>query len=55
MLGYAGYFVGPPSLGLIAGAFGLRAAFVFAAVMLAFVWLLAPMLARLGKAAQGRG
>lgn len=53
MLGYAGYFVGPPSLGLIAGAFGLRAAFVFAAVMLAFVWLLAPVLVRLGKAAKG--
>ena len=47
MLGYAGYFIGPPSLGIIAGAFGLRSAFVFAAAMLGFVWLLAPMLARL--------
>ncbi|OYZ88535.1 MAG: MFS transporter [Sphingomonadales bacterium 17-56-6] len=46
MLGYAGYFVGPPTLGIIAGSFGLRAAFVFAAAMLAFVWLLAPLLAR---------
>lgn len=54
MLGYAGYFVGPPSLGLVAGTFGLRAAFVFAALMLAFVWLLAPILVRLGKAATGR-
>jgi hypothetical protein len=50
MLGYAGYFVGPPSLGIIAGAFGLRAAFVFAAAMLAFVWLLAPLLAGLKPA-----
>jgi MFS family permease len=50
MLGYAGYFVGPPSLGIIAGAFGLRAAFVFAAAILAFVWLLAPLLARLRPA-----
>jgi MFS family permease len=47
MLGYAGYFVGPPSLGIIAGAFGLRSALVFAAAMLAFVWLLAPLLASL--------
>ncbi len=50
MLGYAGYFIGPPSLGIVAGAFGLRAAFVFAAAMLAFVWLLAPLLARLKPA-----
>ncbi|MGV8984916.1 MAG: MFS transporter [Cypionkella sp.] len=53
MLGYAGYFIGPPSLGIVAGSFGLRAAFVFAAMMLAFVWLLAPLLARQGKAALG--
>ena len=46
MLGYCGYFIGPPSLGFIAGAFGLRAAFVFAAVMLLAVWVLAPLLAR---------
>ncbi len=50
LLGYAGYFVGPPSLGIIAGAFGLRTAFVFAAAMLGFVWLLAPLLARLKPA-----
>ena len=47
MLGYAGYFVGPPSLGILAGLFGLRAAFVFAATILALVWVLAPLLARL--------
>ena len=46
MLGYAGYFIGPPILGILAGSFGLRAAFVFAAGMLAFVWLLAPKLMR---------
>jgi MFS family permease len=47
LLGYAGYFVGPPSLGIIAGAFGLRSAFVFTAAILGFVWLLAPLLSRL--------
>ena len=47
MLGYAGYFVGPPLVGLIAGGFGLRAAFVFTAALLGFVWLLAPLLVRL--------
>jgi MFS family permease len=47
MLGYAGYFVGPPLVGLIAGGLGLRAAFVFTAALLGFVWLLAPLLVRL--------
>ncbi len=47
MLGYAGYFIGPPILGLIAGGLGLRAAFVFTAALLGFVWLLAPFLVRL--------
>ena len=42
LLGYFGYFFGPPILGFIAGAFGLRMAFVFAAVML----LVVPVLAR---------
>lgn len=46
MLGYFGYFVGPPLLGLIAGSFGLRMAFVFAAVMVGAVFLLVPFLAR---------
>ncbi len=34
MLGYFGYFFGPPFVGFLAGHFGLRAAFVFAAVLL---------------------
>lgn len=46
LLGYFGYFVGPPLLGLIAGAFGLRFSFVFAAVLVGLVFLLAPLLAR---------
>ena len=46
LLGYFGYFFGPPSLGFIAGAFGLRFAFVFAAVMLLMVLILAPLMAR---------
>lgn len=44
LLGYAGYFIGPPGLGIIAGHYGLRMAFVFAAAMLSFVWVLAPIL-----------
>jgi MFS family permease len=50
LLGYFGYFFGPPTLGLIAGAFGLRMAFVFAALMLLMVLVLAPIMAR----AEGR-
>ena len=46
MLGYFGYFVGPPLLGLIAGSFGLRMAFVFAATLVGAVFLLTPLLAR---------
>ncbi len=45
-LGYLGYFLGPPLLGLIAGTFGLRFAFVFAAAVLGTVFLLVPLLAR---------
>jgi MFS family permease len=45
-LGYLGYFLGPPLLGLIAGAFGLRFAFVFAAGVLCALFVLVPMLAR---------
>ena len=41
LFGYCGYFFGPPALGFLAGAFGLRAAFVFTAVMLLGVVLLA--------------
>ena len=47
LLGYFGYFFGPPSLGFIAGAFGLRAAFVCAACMLLFIFILAPLMAQL--------
>lgn len=46
LYGYFGYFFGPPVLGVIAGNFGLRMAFVFAAVMLVCVPLLAPLMLR---------
>lgn len=46
LLGYFGYFVGPPLLGLIAGTFGLRMAFVFAACLVGMVFVLAPLMAR---------
>lgn len=46
LLGYFGYFFGPPLLGLIAGTFGLRFAFVFAACLVGLVVLLVPVLAR---------
>jgi len=45
-LGYLGYFIGPPLLGLIAGSFGLRMAFVLAAALLGAIFLLVPLLAR---------
>lgn len=46
LLGYFGYFIGPPTIGLIAGSFGLRFAFVFAALILVAVLALAPVLVR---------
>lgn len=46
LLGYFGYFVGPPLLGLIAGTFGLRFAFIYAACLVGLVFVLAPVLAR---------
>ena len=46
LLGYFGYFFGPPVLGLIAGTFGLRMAFVFAAGLLSVIFVLAPVMAR---------
>ncbi|NBZ87869.1 MFS transporter [Rhodobacteraceae bacterium CYK-10] len=49
MLGYSGYFVGPPGLGLIAGTFGLRAAFVAAAMALCLTWVLVWTLARVRR------
>ena len=46
LLGYFGYFVGPPLLGVIAGGFGLRFAFVFAASLVGMIFLLVPILKR---------
>jgi MFS family permease len=46
LLGYFGYFFGPPLIGFIAGQFGLRFAFVFAALMLAGIPILAQVLVR---------
>lgn len=45
LFGYFGYFFGPPTLGMIAGTFGLRSAFVFAAAMLVLILILAPVMA----------
>jgi predicted MFS family arabinose efflux permease len=49
MLGYMGYFFGPPALGLIASAVGLRGAFVAAALALLAVLVLAPMMRRAAR------
>jgi MFS family permease len=46
LLGYFGYFVGPPLLGVIAGTFGLRFAFFWAACLVGMVFVLAPILKR---------
>lgn len=46
MFGYFGYFIGPPVVGLLAGQFGLRIAFVFAAMILMTVPLQARIAAR---------
>lgn len=46
LFGYFGYFFGPPMLGFIAGTFGLRMAFVFAACLLLVVLVLSPLMAR---------
>ncbi len=46
LLGYFGYFFGPPLIGFVAGQFGLRFAFVSAAVMLAGIPVLARLLVR---------
>ena len=53
LLGYFGYFIGPPGVGFIAGVFGLRAAFVFAAIMLMSVLILAPIMARVAARHSG--
>ncbi|MBJ2153630.1 MFS transporter [Paracoccus sp. IB05] len=49
LYGYFGYFVGPPALGIIAGTFSLRAAFIFAAGMLMFILVLAPLMRRAAR------
>ena len=46
LLGYFGYFFGPPALGFLAGTFGLRAAFVFAAAALMVIMVLVAAMAR---------
>ena len=46
LLGYFGYFIGPPAVGFVAGSFGMPAAFVFTAAMLMTIWALAPMMSR---------
>lgn len=46
LFGYFGYFIGPPMIGFLAGVFGLRAAFVFAAVLLCLVPGLAVLIMR---------
>jgi MFS family permease len=48
LFGYLGYFIGPPGFGFIAGSMGLRYAFVFAAVALCLVPLLARWMTRRG-------
>ena len=48
LFGYFGYFFGPPLVGMIAGQFGLRFAFVFAACLLALVPLLGRAITRRG-------
>lgn len=46
MLGYMGYFFGPPLLGLVASVVGLRGAFGVAALALLLVLILAPAMRR---------
>lgn len=46
LLGYFGYFVGPPGFGFVAGHIGLAHAFVFAAAALLIIPLLAKIMSR---------
>lgn len=46
LLGYFGYFFGPPAMGFAAGHFGLRMAFVAAALLVLAVPVLAALVAR---------
>ena len=48
LVGYFGYFFGPPMFGFVAGHAGLRFAFVLAALMLAFIPILSRILTRRG-------
>ena len=48
LLGYFGYFIGPPGFGWVAGNLGLRFAFVFAAACLLLIPVLARLMARRG-------
>jgi hypothetical protein len=51
MIGYLGFFVGPPSMGLLSDAFGLRAAFGIGAAMILLIPLvLLPRMRRLAPA-----
>ncbi len=47
LVGYFGYFFGPPMFGFVAGHVGLRFAFVLAALMLAFIPVLSRILTKL--------
>ncbi len=53
MVGYLGYFVGPPGFGFLAGAVGLRATFVMAACLLATIVILVRILNRQAKRETG--
>ncbi|MFA9230053.1 MAG: hypothetical protein RIR95_1032 [Pseudomonadota bacterium] len=56
LLGYFGYFFGPPMIGVIAGSVGLRFAFVFAAVMLGMIPILWQVMKRVSaRDAEGLG
>jgi MFS family permease len=46
LLGYFGYFFGPPMIGFIAASFGLRAAFGFAALALLAIVAFAPLMVK---------
>jgi MFS family permease len=46
LLGYFGYFIGPPLLGFVAAGFGLPVAFLFAALVVGVVLILGPALGR---------
>lgn len=46
LVGYLGYFIGPPAFGALAGSMGLRATFAMAALLLATILILAPLMAR---------